>query len=135
MESNASISPIVEAAHPDEGYHLASRSFVHQSFGDEFSRVDTNINARHFVLSALKERIRASRFYIAALKEMSSQAPGGPQNETAPSLSSSPYGSSKLVGHHLTRSCREVYGSPACNGIPLNHESKRRGLAPEAKGR
>ena len=127
MESYASLYRVVEQVRPDECYHLAAQSFVSYSFDDEFSTINTNVNGTHFMLSSIKEKAPACRFYFAGSSEMFGQPDRSPQDEDTPLLPRSPYGISKVAGLHLTRNYREAYGLFACSGICFNHESERRG--------
>jgi GDPmannose 4,6-dehydratase len=127
MESYASLYRAVENVQPDECYHLAAQSFVSYSFEDEFSTINTNLNGTHFMLSSIKEKAPACRFYFAGSSEMFGQPARSPQDEETPLLPRSPYGISKVAGLHLTRNYREAYGLFACSGICFNHESERRG--------
>jgi len=128
MESYASIFKAVEAARPDECYHLAAQSFVSYSFEDEFSTINTNINGTHHILSAIKEKVPDCRFYFAGSSEMFGLVEESPQSETTRFHPRSPYGISKVAGFDLTRNYREAYKLFACNGILFNHESPRRGF-------
>jgi len=127
LESYASIFGVVEEVQPDECYHLAAQSYVSYSFDDEFSTINTNINGTHYVLSAIKKKAPACKFYFAASSEMFGNAMETPQRESTPFRPRSPYGISKVAGFELTRNYREAYGLFACNGIAFNHESERRG--------
>ncbi len=128
LESYASIFGVVEKIKPDECYHLAAQSFVTYSFEDAFSTLNTNINGTLFILSAIKEKAPACKFYFAASSEMFGKVKETPQNEHTPFHPRSPYGISKVAGFDLTRNYRESYGLFACNGILFNHESPRRGF-------
>jgi GDPmannose 4,6-dehydratase len=127
MESFPSIFRVVEQLCPDECYHLAAQSFVSYSFEDEFSTTNTNINGTHFLLSAVKDKAPACRFYFAASSEMFGASRESPQKEDTPFYPRSAYGISKVAGFHLARNYREAYGLYTCNGILFNHESERRG--------
>jgi GDPmannose 4,6-dehydratase len=127
LESYASIHTVVEAAQPDECYHLAAQSFVAYSFDDEFSTLNTNINGTHFLLSAVRRIAPKCRFYFAGSSEMFGAAEESPQNEQTRFRPRSAYGISKVCGYELTRNYREAYGMFAANGILFNHESPRRG--------
>ena len=129
LESYASIFAVVEAVRPDECYHLAAQSFVSYSFEDAFSTLDTNISGTQHVLAALHRLRPDCRFYFAGSSEMFGKvAPENvPQNETTRFHPRSPYGISKVTGHHLTRNYREAYDMHASSGILFNHESPRRG--------
>ena len=128
LDSYASILDTVEKVRPDECYHLAAESFVNYSFDNDFSTINTNINGTHFVLSAIKAKAPACRFYFAATSEMFGNARESPQSEATQFWPRSPYGISKLAGYHITRNYREAYGLHACSGIMFNHESERRGF-------
>ena len=127
LESYASIHSVVEAAQPDECYHLAAQSFVAYSFDDEFSTLNTNINGTHFLLSAMKRIAPHCRFYFAGSSEMFGAAEVTPQNEQTRFRPRSCYGISKVAGYELTRNYREAYNLFCANGILFNHESPRRG--------
>ena len=62
LESYSSIFKIVEKVNPDEVYHLASQSYVANSFDDEFSTFNTNINGTHNILTAVKELNNKAKF-------------------------------------------------------------------------
>jgi len=128
LENYASLFKIIEKIAPDECYHLAAQSFVSYSFEDEFSTININLNGTHYVLSALKEKAPACRFYFAGSSEMFGLVAETPQNENTRFHPRSPYGISKVAGFDLTRNYREAYGLFACSGILFNHESPRRGF-------
>ena len=128
LESYASLFSAVEKIKPTECYHLAAQSFVHYSFEDAFSTLNTNINGTLFLLSAIKERAPECKFYFAGSSEMFGKSKVTPQNEETPFYPRSPYGISKVAGFDLVRNYRESYDLFACNGILFNHESPRRGF-------
>ena len=128
LESYASIFNVIEKIRPDECYHLAAQSFVHYSFDDAFSTINTNINGTLYILSAIHEKAPACRFYFAGSSEMFGMVRETPQTENTPFHPRSPYGISKVAGFDLTRNYRESYDLFACNGILFNHESPRRGF-------
>jgi GDPmannose 4,6-dehydratase len=128
LESYASIFNVVEKIRPDECYHLAAQSFVHHSFEDAFSTINTNINGTLYILSAIHEKAPECRFYFAGSSEMFGKVRETPQTENTPFHPRSPYGISKVAGFDLTRNYRESYNLFACNGILFNHESPRRGF-------
>src|SRR5262245_57067162 len=126
LESYPSLYKVVTAVQPDEVYHLAAQSFVSDSFEDEFSTIQTNINGTHDMLSCVREVVPKARFYFAGSSEMFGEAPS-PQTEDTAFHPRSAYGISKVAGYHLTRNYREAYGLHASSGILFNHESPRRG--------
>ena len=128
LESYASIFHVFSKNDFDECYHLAAQSFVAESFADGFSTMSTNINGSHYVLAALRELRPQCRFYFAGSSEMFGNVNEVPQKETTAFQPRSPYGISKVAGHHLTRNYREAYGLFCVSGILFNHESPRRGF-------
>ncbi|MEK7109946.1 MAG: GDP-mannose 4,6-dehydratase, partial [Patescibacteria group bacterium] len=128
VENYARIIHILNKVKPDECYHLAAQSFVHESFEDGFSTIDINIKGTHNVLSALREVVPSCRFYFAGSSEMFGKAQQIPQTEETKFYPRSPYGISKVTGYELTRNYKESYGIFASSGILFNHESPRRGL-------
>ena len=128
LESYASIVKIIQKIKPDEIYHLAAQSFVHYSFDDEFSTLNTNINGTHYMLSALRDFSPKSKFYFAGSSEMFGKVKNSSQDENTKFYPRSPYGISKVTGYELTRNYREAYNLYACAGILFNHESPRRGF-------
>ncbi len=128
LESFASLSKVINKVKPDEIYHLGAQSYVHNSFEDEFSTLNCNINGTHYMLAAMKEFSNKSRFYFAGSSEMFGKVVSTPQNENTKFHPRSPYGISKVTGFDLTRNYREAYNSFACTGILFNHESPRRGF-------
>lgn len=127
LESYPSIFQVMARHRFDECYHLGAQSFVAESFEDEFSTLNTNINGTHFVLAALRELQPECRFYFAGSSEMFGKVRQVPQQETTPFHPRSSYGISKVAGFELTRNYREAYGMFCCSGILFNHESPRRG--------
>ena len=128
LESYPSIFSVVSRHQFDECYHLASQSFVAESFQDGFSTMNININGTHYVLAALKELQPDCRFYFAGTSEMFGKVHETPQRETTPFHPRSPYGISKVAGFELTRNYREAFGMYCASGILFNHESPRRGF-------
>jgi len=127
LESYPSIFQVFSRIPFDECYHLASQSFVAESFTDGFSTMNTNINGTHYMLAALLELRPKCRFYFAGSSEMFGKVREVPQRETTPFHPRSPYGISKVAGFELTRNYREAYNLFCSSGILFNHESPRRG--------
>ena len=128
LESYASLVKIINLVKPDEIYHLAAQSYVANSFLDDFSTLNTNINGTHYILSAIKEFSPKTKFYFAGSSEMFGKVKEIPQNENTPFYPRSPYGISKVTGYDLTRNFRESYNLFCCSGILFNHESPKRGF-------
>jgi GDPmannose 4,6-dehydratase len=127
LESFPSLYTAIAKVQPDELYHLASQSFVTQSFEDAFSTFRTNIDGTHYVLESVRLAAPHCKLYFAGSSEMFGNSPHSPQNEDTPFSPRSPYGVSKLTGFHLARNYREAYDMFVCAGILFNHESPRRG--------
>ena len=128
LSDGTSILNLINKIQPNEIYNLAAQSHVAVSF--ELPEYTSNINA----LGALRilEAIRALKlekkikFYQAGTSEMF----GGYnkiQKENTPFHPKSPYGTSKLFAHWITKNYRESYNIFAANGILFNHESPLRG--------
>src|SRR5256714_7608294 len=98
LESYPSIFRVFSQNEFSECYHLASQSFVAESFADGFSTMNTNINGTHYVLAALRELQPGCRFYFAGSSEMLGKVREVPQRETTPFYPRSPYGISKVAG-------------------------------------
>ena len=128
LESYASLVKIIQKVKPNEIYHLAAQSYVHYSFEDEFSTLNSNINGTHYILSAIRDFAPKTKFYFAASSEMFGKVRTPRQNENTPFYPRSAYGISKVTGYELTRNYREAYNLFACSGILFNHESPRRGF-------
>lgn len=127
LDNFPSIFRVINAIKPDECYHLAAQSYVANSFDDEFSIMNTNINGTHFLLAAIKDWAPECKLYFAGSSEMFGNPVEMPQKETTSFRPRSSYGISKVAGYHLTRNYREAYGLKAYCGILYNHESPRRG--------
>ncbi len=128
LESFPSLAKIIDKVKPDEIYHLAAQSYVANSFEDEFSTLNTNINGTHYMLASMKEFSPDSKFYFAGSSEMFGKIVETPQNEKTQFYPRSAYGISKVTGYELTRNYREAYKFFASSGILFNHESPRRGF-------
>ena len=127
LESYASIVKIIEKIKPNEIYHLGAQSYIDYAFKDEFSTLNTNINGTHYILSAIKDFSKKSKFYFAGSSEMFGKVQQIPQTEKTPFYPRSPYGVAKVYAHWITVNYREAYKIFACNGILFNHESPVRG--------
>jgi len=128
LENYSRFIELFEDLKPNECYHLAAQSFVHESFEDGFSTIDMNIKGVQHALSALHKKAPECKFYFAASSEMFGKVEEIPQTEKTPFHPRSPYGISKTTGFDLTRNYRESYNLFACSGILFNHESPRRGF-------
>ena len=120
------IAALIKRIKPTEFYHLAAQSLINFKFEDEFFKLNPNINGTHYILSAIKEYSKKTKFYFAASSELFGNAEKSPQNENSKFNPRSAYGISKIAGYYLTKNYREAYKLFACSGILFNHESPRR---------
>lgn len=122
---------------PDEVYNLGAVSFVAYSWENAHLTTDVTGKGVLNLLEALRlhcgyraaggDRLDGVRFYQASSSEMFGKVQEVPQNERTLLWPRSPYGVSKVFGHHMTINYRESYGMHASSGILFNHESPRRG--------
>lgn len=124
----ASLNNAVLVAKPDEVYHLASQSFVHESWNQPFLTLDTTGIGTERMLEAIRRYKPDARFYFAGSSEQFGQVQEIPQTEKTPFWPRSPYGCAKVLGFWLTTNSRESYDMFACSGILFNHDSERRGF-------
>jgi len=127
IENYTRLIDLFDKIKPDECYHLAAQSFVHESFEDSATTFMTNVQGTLNVLNALKSKSPQCKFYFAGSSEMFGRVAESPQHERTVFHPRSPYGITKVDGFNLTRNFRESYGLFACSGILFNHESERRG--------
>ena len=121
----SSITQVIRCK-PDELYNLAAQSFVEASFEQPLSTgLFTGLGVTN-ILEAIKQFSPKTKFYQASTSEMFGSSPQ-PQDEDTPFNPVSPYATSKLYAHHITKIYREAYGLFACSGILFNHESPLRG--------
>lgn len=127
----SSLLRALSAANPDEVYNLGAISFVAYSW--ENAALTSDVTGKGVLTMLESLRLHASsdldkvRFYQASSSEMFGKVQETPQRETTLLWPRSPYGVSKVFGHHMTVNYRESYGMHASSGILFNHESPRRG--------
>ncbi len=127
INDSEAVRRVVEAAQPDECYHLAAQSFVGIAPHDESSTLGTNILGTHHLISAVRDIRPSCRFFFASSAEMFGISQEVPQTEGTPFAPRSVYGVSKVAGYHLVHQYRERHGLFGSCGILFNHESPRRG--------
>jgi len=111
---------------PDEVYNFAANSFRADSFHQPIRSTEVLAVGVTRILEAVRKVTPKTRFFQASSSEIYGNPVDAPQAETTPFHPRSPYGVSKLYGHLMTITYREVYGMYACSGILYNHESPRR---------
>ncbi len=131
----SSLVRALRSSDPDEVYNLGAVSFVAYSWENAHLTTDVTAKGVLNLLEALRlhsgygTRGEAGgvRFYQASSSEMFGKVQESPQHERTLLWPRSPYGVSKVFGHHMTINYRESYGMHASSGILFNHESPRRG--------
>lgn len=127
----SSLMRALRESDPDEVYNLGAVSFVAYSW--ENAHLTTEVTGKGVLnmLEALRlhtgDQPGDVRFYQASSSEMFGKVQETPQHERTLLWPRSPYGVSKVYGHHMTINYRESYGMHASSGILFNHESPRRG--------
>ena len=123
-----SLVRMIQDIRPHEFYNLAAMSFVPASWDQPLLTGEFNSMGVTRVLEAIRQVDTNIRIYQASSSEMFGRVREAPQTELTPFHPRSPYGVSKVFGHHITVNYRESYGIFAVSGILFNHESPRRGL-------
>lgn len=128
LTDQSSLDSVIQAVQPDEVYNLAAQSFVPVSYTQPVLTGDVTGLGVVRILEAIRRHQPRAKFLQASSSEMFGKVKESPQNESTRFYPRSPYGASKVFGHHLTVNYRESYGLFACSAISFNHESPRRGL-------
>ncbi|WP_110239728.1 GDP-mannose 4,6-dehydratase [Nocardioides gilvus] len=127
----SSLMRALSVSQPDEVYNLGAISFVAYSWENAALTSDVTGKGVLTMLEAVRlyagDDLGKVRFYQASSSEMFGKVQETPQRETTLLWPRSPYGVSKVFGHHMTINYRESYGMHASSGILFNHESPRRG--------
>lgn len=126
LRDGPSLLRAVEAARPDEIYHLAAVTFVPGAFDDPASVRNINFGGLRRLVEALKTAGVCARLALASSAEIFGPPTGLPQDEDHPLLATSPYGLSKVEAHRFVGHLRDDQGQHACSAILFNHESPRR---------
>ena len=129
LNDSDSFYKILEKITPNEIYHLAAQSYDSHSFNNEFFTFKNNIDATHYILSAIKKFNNKTKFFFAGSSEMYGDITSFPQNEKTPFNPLSAYGISKVAAYHLVKSYRHNFNLLSSTGILFNHESPRRDMA------
>jgi GDPmannose 4,6-dehydratase len=116
----------LEAARPQELYHLAAPTFVPDSWQDPTDTMAAIAGATATLLAAAHDVDPTMRVWVSTSSEIFGAAGESPQTERSPMRPRSPYGVAKLAAHGLVGAMRERFGVFACSGITYNHESPRR---------
>ncbi len=116
----------VERLHPDEIYHLASPSFVPDSWHRPSEIMAAVAGASSVILEAARDLDVGARVFVSASGAIFGDAPESPQHEGTPCRPTNPYAVAKLASHQILGALRTHYGLHASSGILYNHESERR---------
>lgn len=127
LSDQSNINDVIREIKPDELYNLAAQSFVAASFKQPISTSQVDFMGVLYILDALRQFSKETRFYQASTSEMFGKVQEVPQKESTPFYPKSPYGVAKLAAHWATINYRESYGLFTCSGILFNHESELRG--------
>jgi GDPmannose 4,6-dehydratase len=111
---------------PDELYHLASPSFVPDSWQRPRETIEAIAGSTATLLEAVREDFHSTRVFLAASAAMFGEAVECPQSETTAFAPANPYAIAKLAAHRLAGAMREHDGLWVSSGIMFNHESERR---------
>jgi GDPmannose 4,6-dehydratase len=116
----------VERLRPDEIYHLASPSFVPDSWHRPSETMAAIAGAGAAILEAARDLDVGARVFMSASGAIFGDAPESPQHEDTPCRPTTPYAVAKLAAHQILGALRTHYGLHASSGILYNHESERR---------
>jgi GDPmannose 4,6-dehydratase len=128
LTDQSSLDAALQQVKPDEVYNFAAQSFVPVSWNQPTLTADVTGLGVLRVLEAIRRHHPKTKFVQASSSEMFGKVRETPQNEMTAFHPRSPYGVSKVFGHHMTVNYRESYGLFACSSICFNHESPRRGV-------
>lgn len=115
-------------AKPDELYHLASPSFVPESWERPRETIEAITGATAALLECVRDEFHSTRVFLASSAAMFGDTGQSPQNELTPCSPKNPYAIAKLAAHQIAGAMREHDGLWVCSGILFNHESERRPL-------
>lgn len=121
-----SLAGALERVRPHELYHLASPSFVPDSWKRPRETIDAILGSTAALLESVRDDFHGTRVFVAGSAAMFGNVAESPQNERTPCFPDNPYSIAKLACHQFVGAMREHYGVWACSGILFNHESERR---------
>ena len=122
----ASLVEAVGSVRPRELYHLASPSFLPDSWRWPGATMAEVATATAALPEAVRERSPHTRVFVASSGTMFGAASQSPQNEDTACRPLNPYATAKLAAHQLVGQLRAHDELFACSGILYNHESERR---------
>jgi GDPmannose 4,6-dehydratase len=125
LEDADALARAVADVVPDELYHLASPTFVPESWDDPAGVVGAVAGGTAALLAAVRASAPECRVVVASSSEVYGDAGASPMDERTPMRPRSPYGVAKLCAHGLVGTMR-ARGLHASSAIAFNHESPRR---------
>lgn len=147
----AFVYSIINDIQAAEIYNLAAQSHVGESFNQPSYTIDVDLKGVLYILDAIVNYSKSSRFYQASTSEMYGSCfsytdknsnrlesktaigredfikLGAFQDENTHFIPNSPYAVAKYGAHCLINIYRKSHKIFACSGILFNHESPRRG--------
>ena len=126
LVNERSIDNAIKQSMPDEVYHLASRSFVAESWKQPVLTGDVNALGTTRLLESIRKIKPDTKIYHASTSEMFGVT-SEIKTENSPFHPKSPYAISKCFSHWISVNYRESHNMFICCGILFNHESPRRG--------
>ncbi len=121
-----SLAGAVTRTRPDELYHLASLSFIPDTWRRPAEAMRAIAGATATLLETVRDETPDTRVWLASSGAIFGDAGESPQRETTRCRPTTPYAIAKLAAHQLVGAMRSHDGLYACSGIVFNHESERR---------
>ena len=81
IENYEGLAELIKKVKPGEVYHLAAQAKDGYSFDNEFYTFRINLNATHYILSAVRKINDKTRFFFAGSSEMFGDGKNMPRNE------------------------------------------------------
>ena len=128
IENYDGLAELIKKVQPEEVYHLAAQAKDGYSFDNEFYTFRINLNATHYILSAVRKINDKAIFFFAGSSEMFGDGKNVPINEKTLFDPKSAYGISKVTSHYLIKNYRETFKMHTSTGILFNHESPRKDI-------
>jgi GDPmannose 4,6-dehydratase len=116
----------MQAARPEEIYHLAGQSSVAESWRDPKATLTINFGGLVNLLEVMRAEAPQARLFQASSAEIFGANGLERQNESSPFAPRNPYGHSKLQAHLSVAAARRDFGLHLSCGILFNHESPLR---------
>lgn len=121
------VTHLIDSLKPDEIYNFAAVSNVFNPWENISETFDINIKIPQYILEAIIDRSRDTKFLQASSSLVFGRNMSGLQNESTPRNPIYPYGVSKNMVDDLINEAKRTYDIKACSAIFFNHESPRRG--------